>query len=255
MEEQSFTELSNGENNSNLEGDELWYLSYGSNMSPTVLLKRRKVFPERSLPCTVPGYTLKFNIIGMPYFEPAFGSIVKIKDELLEPVANGVIHRITQEDFEMVKRTEGGGGYPRLGYNVAKIKVITYTGEEIEASTLVGDESIIRDDIQPSSRYLSLVIGGAKFHGLNPSYLLYLRSLSYFEISSKRKRLGKYLFTLLVVLAMAPALPFFIYARLTEKHPPRFVFRFIHWLMRVFVRFHDGYWSAIFGSGFIRDGR
>eukprot|EP00983_Pelagomonas_calceolata_P045312 1139671-Pelagomonas_calceolata.AAC.1 len=40
---------------------EVWYLAFGSNMSPKVLTGRRNVKPMSSLTCTVPGNFLAYN--------------------------------------------------------------------------------------------------------------------------------------------------------------------------------------------------
>jgi hypothetical protein len=47
-----------------LRHDEVFYLGYGSNMSPQVLTGRRRVRPQQSMPCYVPGYMLSFAVTG-----------------------------------------------------------------------------------------------------------------------------------------------------------------------------------------------
>eukprot|EP00200_Dunaliella_tertiolecta_P015961 CAMPEP_0202422156 /NCGR_PEP_ID=MMETSP1128-20130828/50709_1 /ASSEMBLY_ACC=CAM_ASM_000463 /TAXON_ID=3047 /ORGANISM="Dunaliella tertiolecta, Strain CCMP1320" /LENGTH=424 /DNA_ID=CAMNT_0049030203 /DNA_START=643 /DNA_END=1914 /DNA_ORIENTATION=+ len=63
---------------------EVWYLAFGSNMSPKVLTGRRNVKPMSSLTCTVPGYTLGFHYKGIPYLEPGFATIVPLTAEAQE---------------------------------------------------------------------------------------------------------------------------------------------------------------------------
>ncbi|KAI9506143.1 hypothetical protein BX070DRAFT_232298 [Coemansia spiralis] len=62
-------------NDSRHEEEKVWYLGYGSNMSSKVLSGRRQVFPVESLPVVVKGYQLTFDMAGLPYWEPGFGTI------------------------------------------------------------------------------------------------------------------------------------------------------------------------------------
>jgi hypothetical protein len=117
----------------------IWYLAYGSNMDPKVFSGRRKIQPLESLVVTVPNYWLSFDIGGIPYVEPCFASILKMdhsrmhqKEYALEvhsrtmhgrefvwdeshsehpqrsypPVLQGVAHKITLRDWQLVIQSE-----------------------------------------------------------------------------------------------------------------------------------------------------
>ena len=39
--------------------EKMWYLGYGANMNPKSLSESRKVYPTKSIPCTVPNYQVR----------------------------------------------------------------------------------------------------------------------------------------------------------------------------------------------------
>ena len=53
----------------------LWYFAYGANMSEAVLTKRRKIQPYRSKVARCEEYSLAFNVMGVPYSDPATGGL------------------------------------------------------------------------------------------------------------------------------------------------------------------------------------
>jgi hypothetical protein len=59
------------------EEDSVWYFAYGSNMCSSVFLTRRGIQALKTVPATIPGYVLCFDVPGVPYLEPALGSIRK----------------------------------------------------------------------------------------------------------------------------------------------------------------------------------
>lgn len=124
-----------------LRHDEVWYLAYGSNMSPSVLTGRRRVRPEQSLPCYVPGYTLSFAVQGFPWAEPGFATIRACSSSSNDggggyatsdgswrlrvcagttPCLHAVLHRVSRREWELIKSSEGvlGGDTSSVGYQV-----------------------------------------------------------------------------------------------------------------------------------------
>lgn len=103
-----------------------------------MLTDRRKVAPKASRPCKVDGYTLAFNYRGIPFTEPGMATIMR-SDTLpdrstagqyqngtasssrqasaaaaghaacLAAGLHGVVHLITDEEWQKVKQTEGVG--------------------------------------------------------------------------------------------------------------------------------------------------
>ena len=112
------------------------YLSYGSNLDPNVLSGRRKIKPLESKPVIVPGYWLSFDIGGFLFVEPCFASILKMDPARMHqrsyaqfvhdrtkygqeftwdedhpersypPVLQGVVHRISEYDWQKVIQSE-----------------------------------------------------------------------------------------------------------------------------------------------------
>jgi len=71
----------------------LWYFSFGSNMDPDVLTKRRNVRPKQSHPCQVVGYVLTFSHLGLPYMEPGMGTIEPLQWHPQPPTLIVASHR------------------------------------------------------------------------------------------------------------------------------------------------------------------
>jgi hypothetical protein len=108
-------------------GGLVWYFAYGSNMSREKFTGSRGIVPLQTARVRVPGWTLAFNIPGMPYSEPAFTSILpreggtgvgssvgcsywfSEKQQGLVPDVLGVAYLITQEQHIQVLASEGGG--------------------------------------------------------------------------------------------------------------------------------------------------
>lgn len=85
--------------------DGTWYFAYGSNMSYSVLA-RRQLHPLRIEPACCEGYTLCFNVHGMPYTEPAMGGICKRFLEHQESV-HGVAYLLAEDEFRHLIASEG----------------------------------------------------------------------------------------------------------------------------------------------------
>lgn len=83
----------------------LWYFSFGSNMDPDVLTKRRNVHPKQSHPCQVVGYVLTFSHLGLPYMEPGMGTIEPLQWHPQPPTLIVVSHRQKAATAEAGKAT------------------------------------------------------------------------------------------------------------------------------------------------------
>jgi hypothetical protein len=171
----------------------VWHLSYGSNMSPQVLSGRRRVWPQQSLPCYVPGYTLSFGVCGLPFAEPGFATIAPaawpaqlsaqpadhtawreaLQGDGVTPCAlHGVLHRVSRSDWRRIQVSEGvlgsgsssgGGG---VGYQVQEVECWLYDNvTAVKAVTLqaaAGSLHKAERAVQPSARYLRLLQEGAR---------------------------------------------------------------------------------------------
>jgi hypothetical protein len=92
---------------------EKWYFAYGSNMLASVFITRRKITPIRSEVACIKSHTLCFNIMSIPYVDPAMGGIRELEGggetaqgPAAEPVF-GVAYLLTSEDLRRVILTEG----------------------------------------------------------------------------------------------------------------------------------------------------
>jgi hypothetical protein len=230
----------------------LWYLSYGSNMNPLVLTERRKVYPVESIPCSVPGYSLNFDCQGIPYFEPAFASIERVRKscEGQRVTLHGVIHNITRAEMLAIRLSEGGNGHDGLGYDVHEVEVLTYSGQKIFASTLVyqgvGDWAAY-----PSRRYMNLILEGARVSQLDRTYIAYLESLPIYERKTFSQTIASCLCGYLTVLLF---LPIFLligcYRLWTHKRPPRVSIVTLNLARNFIYLFHDCLLRPFLGSGY-----
>jgi len=234
----------------NPSAERMWYLGYGANMNPTSLSESRKVHPTKSVPCTVPNYQLSFNVRGVPYMEPTFASIRK-NNSNDDVMLHGVLHEVTQDDFAQIQLTEGGGGYEGTGYNVEIIKCNTYAGETVEAKTLVWDEALSIENAYPSQRYCNLLIEGAKYHNVDPSYISYLELLPYYDKANTKlvKNIGRTLFILSLSPIIISVFGWFTMSKQLGIKPPKFVFLGINKAMNFSWMLHDYFFAKVFGSG------
>ncbi|KAL6809696.1 hypothetical protein J3E69DRAFT_378129 [Trichoderma sp. SZMC 28015] len=74
-----------------------WYFAYGSNMLEEVFVKRRKIQPRKYEIAAINTHTLCFNVMGVPYTDPAMGGI-RLREEQEIPVY-GVAYQLTSEDM------------------------------------------------------------------------------------------------------------------------------------------------------------
>jgi hypothetical protein len=233
--------------------EKIWYLSYGSNMNPVVLSERRKVYPIQSLPCTVPGYELNFNYRGVPYFEPSFASIHRIKEfprknRLIE--AHGVIHLISKREMWAIRLSEGGNGHDGLGYDLQEVTVTTYSGKKEKVVTLIYPE-VEGLSAHPSRRYMNLILEGARVSGLAFSYQTYLQTLPVYERKTLSQGIATCLFGIICLTIIAPHLALIACYRLwgTNKRPPRLCIVILDTAMKLLHLLHEYIFCPLFGSG------
>lgn len=82
-----------------------WYFAYGSNMVSDVFVKRRRISPLRHESASIKTHKLCFNVMGVPYTEPAMGGIQKAEPGDI-PVY-GVAYLLTEKDMHQVILSEG----------------------------------------------------------------------------------------------------------------------------------------------------
>ncbi|KAI1295220.1 hypothetical protein EDD11_007948 [Mortierella claussenii] len=270
-------------------GETVWYLAYGSNMDPKVLTGRRKIQPIESVSVIVPGYWLSFDIGGIPFIEPCFASILKMDPTRLSsksyaqqvhartqygreflwdethpdhpersypPVLQGVAHRITLRDWQLVIQSEGGWGHDvPTGYNQIKIdcKIVDDTKKHIVAHVLEARPLSVKTHCQPTVRYKNLLINGAAHHNLHPTYQRYLANIVPYECIGVRSKVARIIFGVLnspVMLMFA-----FMFWRNKGKsadqlqRPPYWMAWSFDKGTRISSLTHDYIIAPIFGSG------
>jgi hypothetical protein len=262
------------------------FLGYGSNMCKKTFEGMRKIKPLKSFACTVPNYFLSFDMIGQPYFEPAFASIYqhinpastityeyaknihdhccpglpfkfnpKEPEKSLPPTLNGVLYLISKEDYQRILSTEGGWGYDDLehGYKAIDVECITYDNQKIIAKALGSKPSSIRAGCQPSLRYLNLLRIGAKENNLTQDYQDYLNSLSHFEITTTSKKIGRTLY----IISSIYILIFFIFLRKymtkTGERISKPIARVVILAIKLSHANYNFFFKPLFGSGVNND--
>jgi len=151
-----------------LQEQSIWYFAYGANMSPDVLVKQRKVNPQKQVIVGLPDYALEFNVPGVPYSEPAMAGLIRLihmdkksTDNVDIVPVYGVAYFISREDFTKIIATEGAG----VAYTIlqATAKVVAGVDGEIVGDSLLGKELPVftlvarrpaRTIRRPSTRYL-----------------------------------------------------------------------------------------------------
>ncbi|EPE30770.1 hypothetical protein GLAREA_03737 [Glarea lozoyensis ATCC 20868] len=100
----------------------LWYFAYGSNLNKAVFAGRRGIKPKDSETAILPDYELCFNVLFMPYTEPAMAGLRKRVGSIL-PV-HGVNYLLSREDFRKIVLSEGSG----VAYKVIEVVAVNLSG-------------------------------------------------------------------------------------------------------------------------------
>lgn len=161
--------------------DKVFKFGYGSNMSPSFMKTKKALEIFESKPAILKGYKLIFSE-AMNFVEPGFANVIKTNesDEI-----HGVVTSMTKKSAISLDTQEGG-------YNIAKVTVFCYDGENIEAELYVPKRENPSLGI-PSYRYMQILIKGAQEVGLKDSYVEMLKSIKTYsptqETIEKRKDL------------------------------------------------------------------
>jgi gamma-glutamylcyclotransferase len=148
----------------------VWYFAYGSNMQSATLRGRRGIEFRRAVPGRAAGWRLVFDKPPIVPIGEAFANIVP--DATAHVL--GVAYEVSEEDLQRIELTEGVlvGNYDRVAIQVEALPQPTLS---LTAFSLTSDH---RDpSLQPSTRYMELVITGATEHGLPAEYIDSLRAV------------------------------------------------------------------------------
>jgi len=181
--------------------DRVWYFAYGSNMSSEVFRGHRSIDPLAAISVVIPGWTLTFDIYGIPYKEPGYSSIAKQLTPSQGPYVQGTAYLVTREQYISIISSEGGG----IAY--AEQEVVAYP---VGCSRRVLSENVVNKPFMvmtlvtafgssschlPSRRYIDIIVQGAQEACLSDSYHDYLERIPcYTPPSTKWRQLGAGLF-------------------------------------------------------------
>ncbi|KAJ8069769.1 hypothetical protein OCU04_000187 [Sclerotinia nivalis] len=246
----------------------LWYFAYGSNMSTAKFTGGRGIHPLATARVQVPGWTLAFNIPGIPYSEPSFTSIIPRVKELVAdyplngsrgkrrstPNVLGVAYLITQEQYIHMLASEGGG----IMYTDIELDAVPLTAKDREATgpmlkvrTLVVVPMMERVPWPlPSERYMQIITSGSRENQMPDSYQGYLESREvYPPPSSKRGKLGASIFLSIWGPIMGLMEKITNATMSSDGRSPSWVI----WLVRSVVLMvwwtHDTFFAPVFGRG------
>lgn len=158
----------------------MYYFAYGSNMSSRYLQNVRHIQPVKSIYGYVEGYEVYIYGSGFLLLEPGFA----VMSEATGKQAHGVVHQLSPNDIKRIKRSEGSM------YEWKTLLVHIGNGDVVEAEALVLQPKSIQDPrpaARCSSRYQSIMLDGAREHGLPQTYISEVesRSTTYIPILSE----------------------------------------------------------------------
>jgi gamma-glutamylcyclotransferase len=157
------------------------YFAYGSNMDPDTFGRRRGIAWSRAVPGLVRGWRLAVDKPSLMGTGEAMATLVP--DDAGE--VHGVLYEIAEDDYTHLELTEGVliGHYSR-----AEVAFIPLSGgDAIAACTLVSDR---RDTaIRPTTRYMKLLVAGAREHGLPEKWIAVLESIEAVEETAEHAAL------------------------------------------------------------------
>lgn len=239
------------EGTENAEKQELfWYFGYGSNLNDETFLVRRGIKPIRQIRLLVPGWRLNFQIAGIPYIEPGFGSIDRISDleddsgARHQPTLQGMAYLITAKDYWHIIATEGGDS----SYRQIQIDAVNpLTKDELKVWTLQAIRP--RKLCQPSLRYITIIREGARQHDFPQEYIDYLDSVEPFVLKGRRQKLGAAIF----VGFWMPIITWLFAMRTLLTRPdgtaPKWLTTFGQVVFSTAWYVHDTVWADRFGRG------
>ncbi|KAJ2779178.1 hypothetical protein H4R18_004157 [Coemansia javaensis] len=235
------------------------WMWYGSNMSSRVLSGRRRVFPAKAVPVVVPGYQLTFDMAGLPYWEPGFGTIQPAEPrgarggtgatdcQVGEPL-HCVAFLITRHELERIIDTEGGAGNPNFGYRLATVECTSYDGVAMRGVTLVNTERVATG-LHPSPRYHGILMQGAVEHRLADEYIARLGRVQPYVPKTAGQRAAKYIAAALYAPLVLPTAVFGLCALAFGAKTPRAVGTYNEWATRLVWLIHDCVLAPVFGRG------
>ncbi|PKY04649.1 hypothetical protein P168DRAFT_326463 [Aspergillus campestris IBT 28561] len=171
----------------------IWYFAYGSNLARSIFTGTRKIIPLATKSVSIPGWTLVFDIGGLPYIEPAFASIQPVsgpsigKGDLEKnapvtaPTVEGVAYLVTPAQLRSIMASEGGlYAYRRVVLRARPLDSLDGDASGMAVVTLVTGEGRTPAGV-PSRRYMDLITTGSGEQHLSHPYQTYLSTLPSYQ--------------------------------------------------------------------------
>ncbi len=140
----------------------LYYFGYGSNMN-MVSLKAKGVEPIFSEPAVLKDWQLVFDVCDFFRIEGGTGNIRPAVGEEV----HGVLHQCRDDDLRRLDELEAYG----ISYHRREVKVIGYSSQQYKAFAYTGLPDKLKSGLQPSHRYLNIMINGAKAMEIDDAYI------------------------------------------------------------------------------------
>lgn len=140
-----------------------WYFAIGSMINP-ISLSLRNLTPIRSYPAQLIGYKIFFSYKG-------FADIARLSDSAEESPSHGVLHLLTEEDFDQLDKIE-------IHYSRRFVQAKLYDGTYVDSYAYIIDPAkmgSIQPPDHPTERYLDVIISGCEHYGVNIDYITWLR--------------------------------------------------------------------------------
>jgi hypothetical protein len=157
----------------------VWNFAIGSNMNSKILEGRRQLQPAEKVAGLCRDHRLGFPLLAIPYFEPSMAAIVPQVGSII----HGVLARFTKKQFDHLYQTEGG---PTGDYHLLNVLVEAYDGRKIKAIAFAHkgfETDRPEDEGIPSTRYMSIILEGAKESKLDPNYITELEKIPAYKSS------------------------------------------------------------------------
>ncbi|EHK21971.1 uncharacterized protein TRIVIDRAFT_170504 [Trichoderma virens Gv29-8] len=255
--------LSNNLNRSPKPQDHVWYFAYGSNLSSEIFRAHRGIQPLEAIPVRLPGWSLTFDIYGVPYQEPAFLSISvavastgKNSNGVALPDVHGTAYLVDRKAYYSIIASEGGGtAYEEIAVRAERISSGAEKESHIPQSLVVMTltrgyaETIPRC---PSQRYKDIVVQGAEEAHLPASYRSFLDTIPTYRPPKSAWRLvgAKIFLAIWVPVMMVAEWITNMTANSDGKgNCPRWVHGLVRFLLVAMWLHHDLVHARIFGRG------
>jgi hypothetical protein len=230
------------------EPEYVWNFAVGSNLNPRTLQGRRKINPIESIPGICRDYALAFQLLQVPYLEPAMAGVTPRKGA----VVHGLLIKLTRTQFDYLYLTEGGPNGP---YKLVPVDVDAYDGrKQIKAFAFAhrNCENLTEsDEGQPSFRYKNLILEGAKLQKLDANYISHLEAIEAHSSSVIVKAIFLLIhFPIIAFLFLIMTFNFMILRTTGWTLMQTYISKFVYLpVTKLLWLEHDLFFSKIFGNG------